>query len=136
MVTELAKGSIPIPAQGVLFHGPPGTGKTMAARALASTLKKEGHDVTLYIKKGSDLMSKYVGEAERNVKTLFEEAQKNAPSIIFFDEFDGIAPVRGAGGSDSHHYNSIVATLLASMDGMLSRGRVVIIWRNQPARQH
>ena len=124
---ELAEGQLPMPAQGILFHGPPGTGKTLAVRALAATLKKEGHDVTLYIKKGSDLMSKYVGEAERNVKNLFEDAENNGPSIIFFDEFDGIAPVRGGAGGDSHHYNSIVATLLASMDGMLGRGRVTVI---------
>lgn len=77
------------PPRGVLFHGPPGTGKTLMARALANSVSSEGRKVTFYMRKGADALSKWVGEAERQLRLLFEEARKNQPSIIFFDEIDG-----------------------------------------------
>lgn len=78
-----------VPPRGVLFHGPPGTGKTLMARALASSVSSEGRKVTFYMRKGADALSKWVGEAERQLRLLFEEARKTQPSIIFFDEIDG-----------------------------------------------
>lgn len=80
------------PPRGVLFHGPPGTGKTLLARALASSVSAEGRKVTFYMRKGADALSKWVGEAERQLRLLFEEARKTQPSIIFFDEIDGECP--------------------------------------------
>lgn len=77
------------PPRGVLFHGPPGTGKTLLARALAASVSSQGQKVTFYMRKGADALSKWVGEAERQLRLLFEEARKNQPSIIFFDEIDG-----------------------------------------------
>ncbi|GLD94780.1 hypothetical protein PINS_up003404 [Pythium insidiosum] len=136
------------PPSGVLFYGPPGTGKTLLARALANSCHVEdngqgngslptiGPDgtvveerkprhVTFYMRKGADCLSKWVGEAERQLRLLFEEAKRNEPSIIFFDEIDGLAPVRSAKQDQIHA--SIVSTLLALMDGLDSRGRVVVI---------
>ncbi|KAL1311137.1 hypothetical protein AAFC00_001339 [Neodothiora populina] len=113
------------PPRGVLFHGPPGTGKTLLARALASSVSSQGKKVTFYMRKGADALSKWVGEAERQLRLLFEEARKNQPSIIFFDEIDGLAPVRSSKQEQIHA--SIVATLLALMDGMDGRGQVVVI---------
>lgn len=78
------------PPRGVLFYGPPGTGKTLLARALASSLSSHNQKVTFYMRKGADTLSKWVGEAERQLKLLFEDARKNQPSIIFFDEIDGM----------------------------------------------
>ncbi len=80
------------PPRGVLFHGPPGTGKTLLARALASSVSSQGRKVTFYMRKGADALSKWVGEAERQLRLLFEEARKTQPSIIFFDEIDGNFP--------------------------------------------
>lgn len=77
------------PPRGVLFHGPPGTGKTLLARALASSVSSQGRKVTFYMRKGADALSKWVGEAERQLRLLFEEARRTQPSIIFFDEIDG-----------------------------------------------
>ncbi|KAF2858519.1 AAA-domain-containing protein [Piedraia hortae CBS 480.64] len=113
------------PPRGVLFHGPPGTGKTLLARALAASVSSEGKKVTFYMRKGADTLSKWVGEAEKQLRLLFEEARKNQPSIIFFDEIDGLAPVRSSKQEQIHA--SIVATLLALMDGMDGRGQVIVI---------
>lgn len=113
------------PPRGVLFHGPPGTGKTLLARALASSVSSHGRKVTFYMRKGADALSKWVGEAERQLRLLFEEARKTQPSIIFFDEIDGLAPVRSSKQEQIHA--SIVSTLLALMDGMDGRGQVIVI---------
>ncbi|KAF2756365.1 AAA-domain-containing protein [Pseudovirgaria hyperparasitica] len=122
---ELFKNFNVTPPRGVLFHGPPGTGKTLLARALASSVSSGGQKVTFYMRKGADALSKWVGEAERQLRLLFEEARKNQPSIIFFDEIDGLAPVRSSKQEQIHA--SIVATLLALMDGMDGRGQVIVI---------
>ncbi|KAF7331024.1 AAA-domain-containing protein [Mycena venus] len=113
------------PPRGVLFHGPPGTGKTLLARALAASCRTNGRQITFFMRKGADILSKWVGEAERQLRLLFEEARAHQPSIIFFDEIDGLAPVRSSKQDQIHA--SIVATLLALMDGMDGRGSVVVI---------
>ncbi|KAI8458156.1 hypothetical protein BY996DRAFT_4577555 [Phakopsora pachyrhizi] len=113
------------PPRGVLFHGPPGTGKTLLARALAASCSTEGQKISFFMRKGADCLSKWVGEAERQLRLLFEEAKSCQPSIIFFDEIDGLAPVRSSKQEQIHA--SIVSTLLSLMDGMDGRGQVVII---------
>ena len=113
------------PPRGVLFHGPPGTGKTLVARALAASCSSEGQSISFFMRKGADCLSKWVGEAERQLRLLFEEAKRAQPSIIFFDEIDGLAPVRSSKQDQIH--SSIVSTLLALMDGMDGRGQVVVI---------
>ncbi|CDF90491.1 related to YTA7-26S proteasome subunit [Zygosaccharomyces bailii ISA1307] len=113
------------PPRGVLFHGPPGTGKTLMARALAASCSSEGRKITFFMRKGADVLSKWVGEAERQLRLLFEEAKKQQPSVIFFDEIDGLAPVRSSKQEQIHA--SIVSTLLALMDGMDNRGQVIVI---------
>ncbi|EEB09484.1 ATPase with bromodomain protein [Schizosaccharomyces japonicus yFS275] len=113
------------PPRGVLFHGPPGTGKTLLARALAVACSTQERKVSFFLRKGSDCLSKWVGEAERQLRLLFQEARKNQPSIIFFDEIDGLAPVRSQRQDQTHA--SIVSTLLALMDGLDDRGQVIVI---------
>lgn len=113
------------PPRGVLFHGPPGTGKTLVARALANSVGIGGKKITFYMRKGADALSKWVGEAEKQLRLLFEEARRTQPSIIFFDEIDGLAPVRSSKQEQIHA--SIVSTLLALMDGMDGRGQVIVI---------
>ena len=82
------------PPRGVIFHGPPGTGKTLVARALANSCCVGEKRVAFFMRKGADVVSKWVGEAERQLRLLFEQAKRHQPSIIFFDEIDGLAPVR------------------------------------------
>lgn len=114
------------PPKGVLFCGPPGTGKTLTARALACEISKFGRNkITFYMVKGADILSKWIGDTERELKLLFQNARNTQPSIIFFDEIDGIAPVRSSKHDQAH--NSIVSTLLSQMDGLDSRGQVVLI---------
>ena len=113
------------PPRGVLFHGPPGTGKTLLARALANSVSSNGKKISFYMRKGADALSKWVGEAEKQLRLLFEEARRTQPSIIFFDEIDGLAPVRSSKQEQIHA--SIVSTLLALMDGMDGRGQVIVI---------
>jgi ATP-dependent Zn protease len=113
------------PPRGVLLYGAPGTGKTLIARALAASCSRAGAEVSFFMRKGADVLSKWVGESERQLRLLFAEAQRREPSIIFFDEIDGLAPVRSSKTDQIH--NSIVATLLALMDGLDARGRVVVL---------
>ncbi|XP_077547266.1 ATPase family AAA domain-containing protein 2-like isoform X3 [Haemaphysalis longicornis] len=113
------------PPRGVLFYGPPGTGKTLVARALANECSHGDSRVAFFMRKGADCLSKWVGESERQLRLLFDQAYSMRPSIIFFDEIDGLAPVRSTRQDQIH--SSIVSTLLALMDGLDSRGEVVII---------
>ncbi len=111
--------------RGVLFHGPPGTGKTLMARLLAEACSDSTRKVTFFMRNGSDCLSKWIGEAERNMRLLFKKAKECQPAIIFFDEIDGLAPER-TGRQDQSHI-SLVSTLLALMDGLDDRGQVVVI---------
>ncbi|XP_060756226.1 ATPase family AAA domain-containing protein 2-like [Neoarius graeffei] len=113
------------PPRGCLFYGPPGTGKTLVARALANECSQGQKKVAFFMRKGADCLSKWVGESERQLRLLFDQAYQMRPSIIFFDEIDGIAPVRSSRQDQIH--SSIVSTLLALMDGLDSRGEVVVI---------
>ncbi len=106
--------------KGVLLHGPPGTGKTLLAKAVAN----ETHSNFLLIN-GPEIMSKYYGQSEENLRKKFEEAEKNSPSIIFIDEIDAIAPKREE--SKGEVERRVVAQMLALMDGLKSRGKVVVI---------
>jgi ATPase family AAA domain-containing protein 2 len=97
----------------------------LVARALACAASKASQKVNFDMRKGAAVLSKWVGEAERQLKLLYEESQKNQLSIIFFDEIYGLAPVRSS--KQEHIHNSIVSTLLVLMDGLDSRGQVVLI---------
>jgi len=108
------------PPKGVLLHGPPGTGKTLIARAVASET-----DATFTAISGPEIMSKYYGESEQRLRQIFEDAQKSAPSIIFIDEIDSIAPKREEVLGDLER--RVVAQLLSLMDGLTSRGEVIVI---------
>ncbi|CAI5447435.1 unnamed protein product [Caenorhabditis angaria] len=113
------------PPKGVVFYGPPGCGKTLVARALANECRKGASKVAFFMRKGADCLSKWVGESERQLRLLFDQAYAMRPSIIFFDEIDGLAPVRSSKQDQIHA--SIVSTLLALMDGLDGRGEVVVI---------
>ncbi|MGE3858985.1 MAG: CDC48 family AAA ATPase [Nitrososphaeraceae archaeon] len=106
--------------KGVLLHGPPGTGKTLLAKAVANETNS-----SFYTIGGPEIMSKYYGESEEKLRSIFEQAEKNAPSIIFIDEIDSIAPKRDEVSGEVER--RIVAQLLSLMDGMTSRGKVVVI---------
>ena len=108
------------PPKGVLMHGPPGTGKTLLARAVAS--ESDAHFIAI---NGPEIMSKYVGGSEENLREYFEEAEENSPSIIFIDELDAIAPKREETNGEVERRT--VAQLLTLMDGLKSRGQVVVI---------
>ncbi len=108
------------PPKGVLLHGPPGTGKTLLAKAVAN----ETNANFLFIN-GPEIMSKFYGESEQNIRKKFEEAEKNAPSIIFIDEIDAIASKREETIGEVER--RVVAQLLSLMDGLKSRGKVVVI---------
>ncbi|XP_028673053.2 ATPase family AAA domain-containing protein 2-like [Erpetoichthys calabaricus] len=113
------------PPRGCLFYGPPGTGKTLLARVLCNECSQGGQKVSFFMRKGADCLSKWVGESERQLRLLFDQAYKMRPSIIFFDEIDGLAPVRSSKQDQIH--SSIVSTLLALMDGLDNRGEVIVI---------
>ncbi|XP_051015596.1 ATPase family AAA domain-containing protein 2 [Acomys russatus] len=113
------------PPRGCLFYGPPGTGKTLVARALANECSQGDKRVAFFMRKGADCLSKWVGESERQLRLLFDQAYQMRPAIIFFDEIDGLAPVRSSRQDQIH--SSIVSTLLALMDGLDSRGEIVVI---------
>ncbi|XP_060536537.1 ATPase family AAA domain-containing protein 2-like isoform X2 [Cylas formicarius] len=113
------------PPKGVLFHGAPGTGKTLIARALANECSFGSRRVAFFMRKGADLLSKWIGESEKQLRLLFQQAAEMKPSIIFFDELDGLAPVRSSRQDQVHA--SIVSTLLALMDGLDDRGNVIVI---------
>jgi len=106
--------------KGVLLHGPPGTGKTLLAKAVASETNANFLSIS-----GPEIMSKFYGESEGRLREIFEQAQENAPSIIFIDEIDSIAPKREEVTGEVE--KRVVSQLLALMDGLQSRGKVVVI---------
>ncbi len=108
------------PPKGVLLSGPPGTGKTLIARAISNEVRAHFIHVN-----GPELIHKFYGESEAKLRQVFDEARKNSPSIIFFDEMDALAPKRANVVGDVE--KRVVAQLLALMDGLVSRGEVVII---------
>ena len=95
------------------------------ARALASECSQDGRKVAFFMRKGADCLSKWIGESERQLRLLFDQAYTMRPSIIFFDEIDGLAPVRSSRNDQIH--SSIVSTLLALMDGLDNRGEIIVI---------
>jgi transitional endoplasmic reticulum ATPase len=108
------------PPKGVLLHGPPGCGKTLLARAVANE-----SEANFYAINGPEIMSKFYGESEARMRKMFEDAEKNAPGILFIDEIDAIAPKRGDVTGEVER--RVVAQLLASMDGLKGRGNVIVI---------
>lgn len=106
--------------QGVLLHGPPGTGKTLLAKAVANEA-----DATFMSINGPEIMSKYYGESEKQLREKFEEAQDNSPAIIFIDEIDAIASKRSEVGGEVER--RVVAQLLSLMDGLEERENVIVI---------
>lgn len=108
------------PPRGILLYGPPGTGKTLIARAVANET-----GAFFFLINGPEIMSKLAGEAESNLRKAFEEAEKNSPAIIFIDEIDSIAPKREK--TQGEVERRIVSQLLTLMDGLKSRGHVVVI---------
>ena len=108
------------PPKGVLLYGPPGTGKTLLAKAVASESQASFHLIN-----GPEIMSKFVGDAEKKIREIFDDAEKNAPSIIFIDEIDAIAPKREESYGEVER--RVVAQLLTLMDGMKGRGKVIVI---------
>ena len=108
------------PPKGVLLYGPPGTGKTLIARAVANEI-----DAHLQSISGPEIMSKYYGESEEQLREIFEEAAENAPAIVLIDELDSIAPKREEVGGDVER--RVVAQLLSIMDGLEERGQITVI---------
>jgi len=108
------------PPKGILLYGPPGTGKTMLAKAVAN--ESDAYFISV---NGPEIMSKYYGESEKALRDIFEEAEKNAPAIIFLDELDSIAPKRGEVTGEVER--RVVAQLLSLMDGLKERKNVLVI---------
>ncbi|MFY9457896.1 MAG: CDC48 family AAA ATPase [Candidatus Spechtbacterales bacterium] len=108
--------------KGVLLHGPPGCGKTLIARAVVNETDAYFTSIT-----GPEIMGKFYGESEARLRDVFEEAQANAPAILFIDEIDSIAPKREELGGEKQVERRVVAQLLALMDGLKSRGQVIVI---------
>ncbi|RLF39399.1 MAG: ATPase [Thermoplasmata archaeon] len=108
------------PPKGVLLHGPPGTGKTLIAKAVANE-----SGASFYTINGPEIMSKFYGQSEENLRKIFDEAEKNAPSIIFIDEIDAIAPKRSEVHGEVER--RVVSQLLTLMDGLKGRGKVIVI---------
>jgi len=108
------------PPKGVLLYGPPGTGKTLLAKAVANE-----SDANFILLNGPEIMSKFYGESEKKIRDIFENAEKNSPSIIFIDEIDAIAPKREDVGGEVER--RVVSQLLTMMDGLESRGKVIVI---------
>ncbi len=108
------------PPKGILLYGPPGTGKTLIARAVANTVK-----ANFYLISGPEIGSKYYGESEKRLRDIFKEAEKTAPSIIFVDEIDSLAPSRD--NTSTEVERRIVSQLLTLMDGLSPSDKVVVI---------
>ena len=110
------------PPKGILLYGPPGCGKTLLARAVAT--ESEANFITI---KGPEVFSKWVGESEKAIREVFRKARMAAPAVIFFDEFDSLVPGRGRGYSDSGVSERVISQLLTEMDGIMTLEDVVII---------
>lgn len=110
------------PPRGVLIWGPPGCGKTLLARAVAT--ESEANFISV---KGPELLSKWVGESEKAIREVFRKARTAAPAIIFFDEIDAIAPTRGRAGGDSHVTERVISQLLTEMDGLESMKDIIVL---------
>ncbi len=108
------------PPKGVLLHGPPGTGKTLIAKAVANE-----SGANFYVINGPEIMSKWYGESEARLREIFEDAAKNAPSIVFIDEIDAVAPKREEVTGEVER--RVVATLNTLLDGLKTRGKVIVI---------
>jgi len=108
------------PPKGVLLHGPPGTGKTLLAKAVANET-----DANFILLNGPEIMSKFYGESEKKIRDIFEEAEKTAPTIIFIDELDAIAPKREEVQGEVER--RVVSQILTMMDGLKARGKVTVI---------
>ncbi len=108
------------PPKGVLLHGPPGTGKTLLAKAVANESGAKFYSIA-----GPEIMSKWYGQSEENLRKIFDDAEKNAPSIIFIDEIDAIAPKREEVSGEVER--RVVSQLLTIMDGLKTRGQVIVI---------
>jgi len=108
--------------KGVFMYGPPGTGKTLTARAVAN--ETDAYFISI---SGPEIMGKFYGESEARLRSVFEDAQKHAPAIIFIDEIDAIAPKREDMGGEKQVERRVVAQLLALLDGIESRGHVIVI---------
>ncbi|HZD33689.1 MAG TPA: CDC48 family AAA ATPase [Nitrososphaeraceae archaeon] len=116
------------PPKGIFLYGPPGTGKTLLAKAIAN--ESEANFISI---KGPELLSKWVGESEKGIREVFRKARQAAPCIVFFDEIDAIAPVRGGEFGDSHVTERVISQLLTELDGLEElRGVVVIAASNRP----
>ena len=107
--------------RGILLHGPSGTGKTLLAKAVAT--QSEANFVSV---RGPELLSKWVGESERGIREIFKRARQSAPCVIFFDEIDSIAPIRGAGG-ETAVTERVVSQLLTELDGMENMHGVIVL---------
>jgi transitional endoplasmic reticulum ATPase len=107
---------------GILLYGPPGCGKTLLARAVAT--ESEANFISI---KGPELLSKWVGESEKAVREVFRKAKLAAPCIIFFDELDSIAPRRGSGGTDSGVTERVISQLLTELDGLSQSKDIILI---------
>jgi transitional endoplasmic reticulum ATPase len=117
------------PPKGILLFGPPGCGKTLLAKAVAT--ESEANFISV---KGPELLSKWVGESEKAVREVFRKARTAAPAIIFFDEIDALAPHRGSGAGDSHVTERVISQLLTEMDGLESmKDLVVLAATNRPS---
>jgi transitional endoplasmic reticulum ATPase len=108
--------------KGVLLHGPPGGGKTLLAKAVAN--ESEANFISI---KGPELLSKWVGESESGVREVFRKARQSAPTVVFFDEIDAIAPVRGSGYGDTHVTERVVSQLLTELDGLEELQEVIVL---------
>ena len=110
------------PPKGILLYGPPGCGKTLLARAVATE-----SDANFISIKGPEVFSKWVGESEKAIREVFRKARMAAPAVIFFDEMDSLTPQRGGGGSDSGVSERVISQLLTEMDGILSLQDITVI---------
>lgn len=108
--------------KGIFLHGPPGCGKTLIARAVANETDAYFSSIS-----GPEIMGKFYGESEARLRSIFEDAQANAPAIIFLDEIESIAPKREEMGAEKQVERRVVAQLLALMDGLQARGQIVVI---------